>query len=104
MSSTYMQLRNNLNYLKLSQMNENLDEILDYITKNNLSLTEGLIKLTQIEIDHREKNMIKSMVKVGAFPHHKELRDFDFDFQLINNRYWILRHSDSLRIVKISYF
>ena len=65
-----MQLRNNLNYLKLSQMNENLDEILDYITKNNLSLTEGLIKLTQIEIDHREKNMIKSMVKVGAFPHH----------------------------------
>ena len=55
-----MQLRNNLNYLKLSQMNENLDEILDYITKNNLSLTEGLIKLTQIEIDHREKNIIKS--------------------------------------------
>ena len=71
-----MQLRNNLNYLKLSQMNENLDEILDYITKNNLSLTEGLIKLTQIEIDHREKNMIKSMVKVGAFPHHKELKGF----------------------------
>ena len=57
-----MQLRNNLNYLKLSQMNEKLDEILDYITKNNLSLTEGLIKLTQIEIDHREKNMIKSIV------------------------------------------
>ena len=57
MSSTYMQLRNNLNYLKLSQMNENLDEILDYITKNNLSLTEGLIKLTQIEINHREKNI-----------------------------------------------
>lgn len=58
-----MQLRNNLNYLKLSQMNENLDEILDYITKNNLSLTEGLIKLTQIEIDHREKNMIKSILQ-----------------------------------------
>ena len=56
-----MQLKNNLNYLKLSQMNENLDEMLDYITRNNLSFTEGLIKLTQIEIDHREKNMVKSM-------------------------------------------
>ena len=54
-----MQLKNNLNYLKLSQMNENLDEMLDYITRNNLSFTEGLIKLTQIEIDHREKNMVK---------------------------------------------
>ena len=33
MNSTYIQLRNNLNYLKLNQMNENLDEVLDYITK-----------------------------------------------------------------------
>ena len=99
MSSTYMQLRNNLNYLKLSQMNENLDEILDYITKNNLSLTEGLIKLTQIEIDHREKNMIKSMVKVGAFPHHKELRDFDFDFQSSINKQQILDF-ETLRFIE----
>ena len=25
--------------------------------------------------------MIKSMVKVGAFPHTKELKDFDSNFQ-----------------------
>ncbi len=25
--------------------------------------------------------MIKSMVKVGAFPHQKEIKDFDFNFQ-----------------------
>lgn len=76
MSSTYMQLRNNLEYLKMNQMNENLDETLDYITKNNLSFTDGLIKLTQVEIDHREKNMIKSMVKVGAFPPSKRVEGF----------------------------
>lgn len=99
MSSTYMQLKNNLNYLKLSQMNENLDEMLDYITRNNLSFTEGLIKLTQIEIDHREKNMVKSMVKVGAFPHHKELRDFDFDFQSSINKQQILDF-ETLRFIE----
>ncbi len=40
-----------------------------------------LIKLTGYEIDMREINMVKSMVKVGAFPHLKEIKDFDFDFQ-----------------------
>lgn len=44
-----MQLKNNLDYLKLNQMKESLDEMLDYITKNNLSITEGLIKLTSIK-------------------------------------------------------
>jgi len=101
MNSTYMQLRNNLNYLKLNQMNENLDEVLDYLTKNNLSFTDGLIKLTQIEIDHREKNMIKSMVKVGAFPHHRELRDFDFDFQPSINKQQILDF-ETLRFIENS--
>ena len=101
MSSTYMQLRNNLEYLKMNQMNENLDETLDYITKNNLSFTDGLIKLTQVEIDHREKNMIKSMVKVGAFPHHRELKDFDFDFQPSINKQQILDF-ETLRFVENS--
>ena len=101
MSSTYMQLRNNLDYLKLNQMKESLDEMLDYITKNDLSFTEGLIKLTQSEIDHREKNMIRSMVKVGAFPHQRELKDFDFDFQPSINRQQILDF-ETLRFVENS--
>ena len=29
----------------------------------------------------KEANMIRSMVKVGAFPHQKGIRDFDFEFQ-----------------------
>ena len=45
-SSTYMQLKHNLEYLKLNKMNERLDETLDYISKNNLSFTDGLIKMT----------------------------------------------------------
>ena len=59
-SSTYMQLKYNLEYLKLNKMNERLDEALDYISQNNLRFSNGLIKMTQIEIDHKEANMIKS--------------------------------------------
>ena len=42
--------KNSIEYLKLNKMNERLDETLDYISKNNLSFTDGLIKMTQIEI------------------------------------------------------
>ena len=90
MNSTYMQLTKNLDYLKLKQMNTHLDEVLDFITVNNLSFTDGLTKLTSYEIDFKETNMIRAMVKVGAFPHHKELKDFDFSFQPSINRQQIL--------------
>ncbi len=62
-------------------MVQNLDETVDFSTKNQLSLVDTLVKLTNYEIDVREKNMINSMVKVGAFPHLKEVKDFDFEFQ-----------------------
>lgn len=81
MNSTHTQLLSNLEYLKLKQMILNLDDVIDFTVDNNLSFTDALIKLTAYEIDAKEKSMIKSMVKVAAFPHVKELKDFDFEFQ-----------------------
>ena len=78
MNSTYVQLKKNLEYLKLNQMDLHLDEVIDLITSSPLSFTEGLCKLTNYEIDFKEANMIRSMVKVGAFPHQKGIRDFEF--------------------------
>ena len=43
--------------------------------------------------------MIKSMVKVGAFPHTKEIKDFDFDFQPGINKNQILDF-ESLRFLE----
>jgi len=83
-------LLENLEYLKMKEMGLHLDETIDFINKNNLSFTEGLIKLTNYEIDHKETSMIKAMVKVGAFPHQKELKDFDFEFQEAINKDEIL--------------
>ena len=90
MNSTYTQLVKNLEYLKMKQMVNHLDEIIDFTTKNNLSFVDALVKLTSYEIDFKETNMIKAMVKVGAFPHNKEIKDFDFEYQPNINRDQIL--------------
>ncbi|WP_257790359.1 IS21-like element helper ATPase IstB [Bacillus thuringiensis] len=80
----------NLEYLKLQQMTQHLGEVVDFSISNQLSFVETLVKLTNYEIDVREKNMIHSMVKVGAFPHLKEIDEFDFEFQPSINRQQIL--------------
>lgn len=89
-NSAYIQLVKNLEYLKMNQMVTHLNDVVDFINMNNLPFVEGLTKLTSHEIDFREANMIRSMVKVGAFPHHKELKDFDFGFQPSINKQEIL--------------
>ena len=65
----------------MKEMIVHLDETVDFINSNSLSFIDGLIRLTNYEIDHKEASMVKAMVKVGAFPHLKELKDFDFSFQ-----------------------
>lgn len=71
-------------------MQIHLDEMIDFITKNQLSFTEGLLKLTNYEIDYKEANMVRAMIKVGAFPHQKGINEFDFSFQPSINQQQIL--------------
>jgi len=89
-TTNYQQLLQNLEYLQLKQMTLHLNEVVDFSVHNQLSFIETLIKLTNYEIDVREQNMTQAMVKVGAFPHRKEIKDFDFDFQPSINRQQIL--------------
>lgn len=90
MNSSYIKLVENLDYLKLNQMITHLDETIDFMNNNQLSFVETLIKLTDYEIDMKEINMVKAMVKVAAFPHLKEIKDFDFSFQPSINKEQIL--------------
>ena len=99
MSSSYQQLLQNLEYLKLKQMINHLGEVVDFGIKNELTFTDTLIKLTNYEIDVKEQNMIHSMVKVGAFPHRKEISEFDFDFQPSINKQQMLDFT-SLRFLE----
>lgn len=90
MKNSYQQLTTNLEYLKLKQMSQHLGEVVDFSINNQLSFVEALVKLTNYEIDMREQNMIHSMVKMGAFPHRKEVDQFDFEFQSSVNKQQIL--------------
>lgn len=90
MNNSFQQLVQNLEYLKLKQMTQHLNEVVDFSISNQLSFVETLVKLTNYEIDVREKNMIHSMVKVGAFPHRKEIGEFEFDFQPSINKQQIV--------------
>lgn len=90
MTTNYQQLVQNLEYLKMKQMTLHLNEVIDFSVNNQMSFIDTLIKLTNYEIDVREQNMIQSMVKVGAFPHFKEIKDFDFSFQTSVNQQQIL--------------
>lgn len=80
-NTTYNQLRTNIERLKLGQMLVHLDEVTDFVTSNNLSFTEGLLKLSSYEVDFKEANASRSMIKAAAFPFVKELKDYDFSFQ-----------------------
>lgn len=86
LSTNYQQLLRNLEYLKLKQMTLHLNEVIDFGVQNQLSFIDTLVKLTNYEIDVREQNMTQSMVKVAAFPHMKEIKDFDFTFQTSVNQ------------------
>ena len=99
MNSSYSKLIENLEYLKLTQMVLHLDETIDFMNRNELSFTDALIKLSDYEIDMKEINMVKAMVKVAAFPHLKEIKDFDFSFQPSINKEQILDF-ETLRFIE----
>ena len=66
-NTTYNQLCINMEQLKLTQMILHLDEVTDFVTSNNLTFTEGLLKLSNYEVDFKEKNASKSIIKVLHF-------------------------------------
>lgn len=86
----YEHLISNLEYLKFKEMPLRLKETLDFITKNELTFTQGLIKITDYEVTFKETNMMRAMVKVAGFPHYKEISDYDFTFQPTVNKAQII--------------
>lgn len=55
MNNSYQQLVQNLEYLKMKQMIEHLDEVIGFSIQNESSFIETLIRLTNHEIDVKEK-------------------------------------------------
>ena len=80
-SSIYQQTISNIEKLRLGQMGLHLEEIASAVGAENLSFTEGLLKLTNYEVDFKENSAAQSTIHAAAFPFVKTLKDFDFSFQ-----------------------
>jgi len=92
-------LYSNLKKLKLTQMSILLDRYLDQINEGKISVVDALSELTTKEIEVKNYNATNAMVKVAGFPHLKELKDFDFDFQPKINKQQFLDF-ESLRFLE----
>lgn len=77
----YQNLCSNLKELKLTHISINLDGYIDKINEGKISVVDALYELTSKELEIKNYNAMNAMVKVAGFPHLKELKDFDFDFQ-----------------------
>jgi DNA replication protein DnaC len=97
--SNYQELCDNLKELRLVQIQLKLDEYINKVNDNKISLTQALYELTKKELEVKNFNATNAMVKVAGFPHLKELKDFDFEFQPKLNKQQFLDF-ESLRFLE----
>lgn len=86
----YNKLLNNFELLKLDKMKDYYPNYVEIATKENKSLTESLLELTEKEIEYRNERASQIQITVSAFPYKKEIDDFDFDYQPSINKQEIL--------------
>jgi len=79
--SNYIRLKDNLAFLKLTRMEQHLDDVLDRFHKKEIAFIDALQLLTDKEVERKKVNVVNYAIKMAGFPHLKELKDFDFDFQ-----------------------
>ena len=79
--STYTEVLENLERLKLDKIRSMLPEYLESIKKEPPHIVDSLYKLTKEEIKHQTQQASEALIRTAAFPFKKTLEDFDFDFQ-----------------------
>ena len=86
--TTYHQLLNQLDHLKLDRVRQLLPEFLD--DHADISLVEGLHELLSEELREREALLQERRLKKAHLPYEKRVMDFDFQFQPKINKAEIL--------------
>ena len=80
-TTNYGRLKQNLEYLQLWQMSTGLSDVLQEGADSHLSTIEMMLRLTDLEVEKKQRNRAEMMVKVACFPSPKTLDTFDFTFQ-----------------------
>ena len=97
--NNYQELNKNLKDLRLYQISIKLSEYIEKINENKIGVAEALLELTNQELEVKNYNATHAMVKVAGFPHLKEVKDFDFNFQPKINKQQIMDF-ESLRFLE----
>ena len=90
MNNQYFRLNNNLETLKLYEIQNSLDNAIDRVNKGEITFTEALYELTEREIEFQKQRAKVAIVKVANFPFQKTFSDYDFSFQPLLNKQEIL--------------
>ncbi len=72
-------LNENLRFLKLTTIINNLENIHRQALENKQGYNEFLLNLTQLEVQIRKENGRKRRIREAAFPLHKPFDTFDFE-------------------------
>lgn len=97
--NNYQQLQQNLHDLRLTQISLKIDDYITQINEGKISVVDALFELTAKELEVKNFNATNAMVKVAGFPHLKEMKDFDFEFQPKINKQQFLDF-ESLRFLE----
>jgi len=101
MTNVYNKIIENLTFLHSRETLDVIDQTIDYVNLNKLSFLDGLLKLTEAQVEKKNINLINHAVKMAGFPRIKDLKDFDFDFQPSINKNEIMDYA-SLRFISKS--
>lgn len=80
-SVTYDRLVGNLERLQLSRITDILDNYLERVNKDDISIIEALDYLIGEERQFKEERSLNTRINVAGFPFRKSIDDFDFSFQ-----------------------
>ena len=67
--------------LKLTETPEKLDGLAEAAARGELSYSEFLIRLLELEVTAANERATAALVRFASLPYHKSLSDFDFSFQ-----------------------
>lgn len=88
--NNYSKLLNNLEYLNLIKVKENLDKYIDLVNDKEKSFVDSIYELTNLEVNFVKAKRMTSSIKVANFPYLKTFEDYDFSFQPCLNKEKIL--------------
>lgn len=77
----YERIKNNLEKLKLTKINEIIDNYLEIALKEETNIVDILDYLLDQETKFKDTRASEIQVNVAGFPYRKTLEDFEFEFQ-----------------------